>query len=975
MVAYSMIKISPERSILLLALRAFATLAVLGEIAVTRASAQVREKDEPVTLENFIVTGSNIPTAADAVPVPVTFLGPREIERSGLNANLLEVMRKTMPVFSGNGNLGNTNANTANNLTSAGSQASLRNLDTLVLINGRRVSTSGANGRGGRSFVDLNLIPLAAIESVEVLTDGASAIYGADAVGGVVNIKLKHDLQGGAVGARWAVAKSGYNESSAFGVIGASSPHSSITVSTSWSKTDPLLQSDRPFSSNLFGKSSAVSGAVFGTSSVLLSSSLNSPRERNPVGTAATATTLAQLVANGTYGPTTSTDVSNAFDISPYVTLVVGQEQKALVLSHTVDLAGKRLQVFDDFIFTHTDSVLQLAAQGLSGLRVPAASPYNPLTTEISGVSFRYLPAPRVVRNTADMTRATVGLRGELSEKWTWETGYVYSKNHIKSAVDNLIYMPNVALAIAGGYNAQGVPTPGGAYSRVNGDFGATTTNFVIQPALDALARPAGVDPATLENVLGTGHLELASSLKSWDAKVTGQAFNLPAGEIGFAAGVVYTKEYLSGIPDENMRPSVARWSGIAGFEPFSQRRSVKAVFIESRVPLASPRRSLPGAHSLDLTFAYRYEDYNDVGESKAPKYGLRWQPFDEQLTLRYTYSEAFNAPPLFALFGPPAQGSVPIGSMRSVFGPGVDAAQLRTGSNPHLKPSRAKTNSVGFVLSPKAVKGLTLSVDYVHVDQFDAISAVGSLQLLQDVELRGPQSPYTPQVTLDAFAGNPGARVVTHAHELSEFLQAGNQGNRIYVSDTLVNLAAARINTIDLHADYVLPTQVGKFQAATTGTFFLDYQFQNSPSEPFYEYAGAATVGGSGAEGTVPGYRFYSTVSYSVGGWELMIGQTYIPGVVDIGPGGQAAATSATVQRLPVDSFQAWDVQLSYTFGSQGKGVARYLRNLKLLIGVNNAFDEMPPLSKQAFTESNADVATYGSIGRLVFASAQLKF
>lgn len=945
------------------------------------AFVRAEEKDEPVALEHMVITGTNIPMAADTVAVPVTILGAREIEKTGLSANLLEIVRKGMPFFSGNSNLGNTNANTAGNTTSGGSQASLRNLDTLVLINGRRVSTSGAGGRGGRNFVDLNLIPVAAIESVEVLSDGASAIYGSDAVGGVINIKLKHDLNGGAVGVRFGLAKSGYNETSAFAVAGANSPASSLTVAVSWSKTDPLLQKDRPFSEHIFGKSSTVSGAEFpgttafpGYGTVLLSPNLNSPRQQNPVGTAATATTLSQLVANGTYSLSSAADIGNAFDIAPYVTLLIGQEQKAIVLDHSVDLSGKHLQLFDDFIYAHNDGRMQLAAQGVSGIRVLAGSPYNPLTVDFPGVGFRYLPAPRFVHNDADFTRATLGFRGELGRRWNWETGYVYSKNRVKVTTENLIYSPNVALAVAGGYDAQGNPSPGGAYSRVAADYGATNT-FVIQPALDAFARPAAMDRATLNHVLGTGHLQLDSSLKTWDAKISGEAVDLPAGPLGVAAGVVYARDSLSGQPDDNTRVTVARWSGIATFEPFASSRHMKAAFAEARVPIASSGRPLPALHALDLSLAYRMEDYSDAGQSKVPKYGLRWQPIDDQLTFRYTYSRSFTVPSLYLLSGPGTQGTVSSTIMRSIFGSGVDAAQARFGPNPDLKPSTAKSHSIGFVFSPKAVPGLTFSVDYIHIDQTNLVNSIGSGLILQNVDQLGPQSPYVRQVAFDAFPGEPNARSITKAGELTEYLRAGNLGSRIFVSDRLVNASGAKVNAVDVNLNYLLTTSVGKFEFTTTGTFDLDYKVQALPSEPFYEYAGTATVGGSGSEGTLPGYRFYSTVSYRKGPWETMIGHTYIPGVVDLGTGGQGFATSTSLQRRPVDSFQAWDAQISYTIGKDTTGALSLLRNLKFTVGVNNVFDEMPPVAKQAFVEANADIATYGAVGRLVFASAQLRF
>ena len=228
-------------------------------------SATVIGAKETVKLESFVVTGSNIPTAADAVAAPITIINRDEIERTGLGSNLLEIVQTRMPSFAGSGNLGATNGNIAGGTaTSGGSQLSLRNLSTLVLLDGRRLPDSGACARGGRSFVDVNQIPLAAIQSMEVLTDGASAIYGSDAVGGVVNVKLKHDYQGLEVGGRYAMSTGDgdYTQRSAYLVAGAKADRMSLTVSFSKSDITPLLQSERPFSNPQRGKSATISGAL-----------------------------------------------------------------------------------------------------------------------------------------------------------------------------------------------------------------------------------------------------------------------------------------------------------------------------------------------------------------------------------------------------------------------------------------------------------------------------------------------------------------------------------------------------------------------------------------------------------------------------------------------------------------------------------------------------------------------------------------
>ncbi len=960
----------------------------------TAGWAQPAAANDAVKLEKFVVTGSNIPMAADAVAVPVTILSSREIERTGINTNLLEVIRKQLPFFAGNGNLGNSNANTGANSTMGGSQVSLRNLDTLVLINGRRVSNNGANGRGGRSFVDVNQFPVSSIESIEVLTDGASAIYGSDAVGGVVNIKLKQNFNGAEAGARYAVADADYHERSGYTTIGVSRGPVRATVSLSYSQTQPLFQKDRPFSEVIRGRTSTLSGALFpspaivvngaNVTSLFLNPAINSPRDRNPVGTAATAASLNDLVANGTYQVMSTVDIGNTLDLAPYVTLMVKQDQRTGTGTFSADLLEKgRLEFFGDFMVAETDSNSQLAAQPTTpNLSIPANAPFNPTRVALGGASglaaFRYLPRPRMFFNDSELKRLTGGLRGKIGEKFNWEAAYVINDTTTVQRVHNVIYRPNIDRAIAGGFNAQGVPTVGGAFSRVVTGFSESSGTFAFTPALDAMARPGGVDPASLTHVFGTSQSDMSSKLSASDAKISGAVFELPAGEVGMAVGIDTKKERLSGTPDANSRltgPGSQLWLGATFFDPFSRSRDVDAAFAEVRIPVASPKNGIPGLRALDLTAAYRWEDYSDVGESKVPKYGVRWQPFDDQLTLRYTYSESFTAPTMHILYGPVTGGFVNASTMTTIFGPGFNQAQQRSGSNPRLKPSTAETNSWGFVVSPKAVKGLSVSVNYVEIDQVDVIASVGVPTILQSVEQLGAQSPYASQVTLENFVGEAGAQPVTAAGQLGAFLRAGNQGNRIFVFDGAVNLAGQRVKALDVAVDYALPTEAGKFEFSTTGTFFLDYQYQALPSQPYYEYAGHATNAGTGSQGTLPGYRFYTAVTWSKGPWSALLGNTYIPSIVDIGTGGHAFATSTVARRVSLPSYSVFDAQVGYTFRG-GKGAwTGWFNGLRVTAGVNNIANKFGPISPAFNGESNVDIATYSPIGRVWFVSANIKF
>jgi len=152
--------------------------------------------DETQQLEKFVVTGTYLPISADAPAIPVTTVDVQAIENSGEATNLMEVLQKLQPQFSGSLNMGPTNGNTLSGSTNGGAQLALRNFATLFLINGHRAAFNPVDSVGGFQFFDLNLIPVSAVEKIEIVTDGASAIYGSDAVGGVVNIILKSNYEG-----------------------------------------------------------------------------------------------------------------------------------------------------------------------------------------------------------------------------------------------------------------------------------------------------------------------------------------------------------------------------------------------------------------------------------------------------------------------------------------------------------------------------------------------------------------------------------------------------------------------------------------------------------------------------------------------------------------------------------------------------------------------------------------------------------
>ena len=953
------------------------------------------EKSQPRVespeLEVVTVTGSLLPTAPDAVAVPVITVDAKQLEQNGVTTNALEMLRKAIPSFAGRSNAGTSNANNDNQRTAGGSQLQLRNLPTLILVDGRRVANSGVGGINGKNFVDVNQIPAAAIDHIEVLTDGASSIYGSDAIGGVVNFILKSNYKGVNAGGRYAFAHGDYKERSGFVTAGTAVGPLSITATGSYSYSSPLFQSARSFTSPLYNKTSSIPGVVAvgpNNPGGILAPGINSPGQVNPTGAAATATSVNQLIANGTYLPTTPAAVASGFDVSQLQTLLLQQELESFVSSLKMKIFDGRAELFSDVMLSESRSFTQWLPVPATGLSVPANAPSNPLTGNFGGVTFDDLGAPKQFFNNVKAIRLTAGARGDIVHGWTWESGFVFSQSDLVQQQANLPYKPNIPLAIAGGFDANGNAVVGGAYSNVHGGF-ALTGPLVLQPALDPFARGAALNPASLTNIYGSEFINARSALTSFDLQVVGTLFDLPAGAVGLAAGGSVRRETLSGRADPNGRntdPTTGlvtgndqQWLGGTYVDPFNRHRDIDALFAETRLPITSDDWHLPGAAAFDLTAAVRSEKYSDAGSSTVPKIGFRWQPLDRQFTLRGNYSKSFSAPSLYAEYGPTDTRQVAGTVLQGVFGNNYTGMPFNgeDGNNPNLQPAHSQSRSIGFVFQPDFAKGLNVSVDYSAITLNGFAGGLGFNNILQSINTLGSASPYFNNLGVDNFVGSPGAsQPFVNPGDLQKFLTNAAtlkgdpaQANRLYLVDQFRNLAALIEHSYTIEASYVIPSErAGTFTVSTAGAIFTSFDFQDLPSHGFVQYAGTTNnSGGSGGfGGTLPKYRFFTTFDWVYNNLDLTVTNTYVSSTVDTGVNGTSTPT------IPVASYYTFDARAAYDFP-----VPNFHEGTKITaaIGVNNIADRMPPLAPRAFLDNNADVSTFTPIGRLIYATLSVAF
>ena len=933
-------------------------------------------------MDAMVVTGSRVPTPAGAVAAKVVTIDADAIQQAGVDSNVMEILRKSLPSFQGRSNAGTSNANNTNQNTAGGAQIQLRNLDTLILINGRRAAISGIAGIGGKAFVDINQIPPSAIDHIEVLSDGASAIYGSDAVGGVVNIILKSNYEGAEIGGRYGSAsgKGDYKEHSAYFTAGKSFGGLNVTISGSDSHTDPLYQRDRSFSSPLLfnpGRVNVVPGTIGGATPAILAANLSAPG--GLLGTAATAANLAALIANGTYVASTTAGIAASYDITQFQTLLLKQDTQALSVSANAELNGKKLVAFGDVQTAKNKSFTQFLPI-TNTYTVPAGSPFNPVAGTIAGVNFAYWPQPKQYFNDTDSVRVAAGLRGDLGGNWNWDAAFVHSKNDLQQRQRNVLYRPNLTLAIAGGFDASGNAVAGGAFSKVFGGF-STTNPLVVQPALNPFARAAGVNPAALVNLYGTEVIDTRSSLDSFDITLTGTVGELPAGSAGFAAGLATRKDKLSGSTDpngNNTGPTAQRWLGGINADAFSASRTVDSAFAELRIPVTSKKWNVSGAYSLDVIVAARQEKYSDAGNSFVPKVGIRWQPVDESMTLRGSYGKAFTAPTLYAIGGPTATRVAGSGIITGAFGLANPGFPVLDGNNPDLKPSKSNTHSFSMSLAPVSMPGLKLSAEYSSVNQSGYPGGIGFNNILLSVNALGSASPFTPNLARGNYPGLTGATPFANPGDLRAYLAADpNNALNVYAIDRFTNLGGIRVRAYSLSGQYEIPTVAnGTFTLATTGTVFDSFLFQALPGQKFYEFAGTTTNGG-GAQGSIPKHRFYSSFAWDFKDVNVLLGNTFASATKDQFAGGLSFETNSTLAvptqtSTPVPRYVAWDLRVAVKGdalpGGMGKG-------WNAAVGVNNVTNKMPPLAPFAYQDNNADVSTYSPIGRFVYVTASFRF
>src|SRR5262245_42501853 len=624
------------------------------------------------TAERIIVTGSNIPTAEEVGPNPVLNFNRDAITKSG-ERNTEEFLRN-LPIANANGVPVSNNENGSNTAVGAATIA-LRGFDsraTLILVDGRRVAPYPMGNNGGVGvglmFVDLNSIPQSAIESIEILKDGASTTYGADAVAGVVNIKLRHNYHGAEASVEYGNTldkDSGLFTASL--VFGVGDENTNVTGTMNYYHRNSIANRDRGFSAKPAFLSSNTSPYNLQLSSDIAAAAggLN----LNPGGTEfATAPDFTRgLAPASAYIYDADTRVRSGggllpgFDFNQFSLSFPESERYGGYVDMNHKIFGEQMVGYADVFYQNVLTHNELAAPATgsfetkgqttlaippriplngvtppntptfdqTGLALDAFNPFNPFDQIISGGSRARLAefGNRLFDNETDAFLATVGLKGDqlFDGTWGYDTGFRYSK------IKNTQTGTQVSISRFNRIVNQADPI----FDPTSPEFIGTTVAF--NPFGDYRV-PIPSNQATVDFARIHPKDEDVSKLATLDATVyTTSLFKLPAGGVGFAFGGQFRRESLDEEPDAlNVAGDVA---GNSPVPEVSGGRKSFAFYSETNIPIFSPTYSVPGFYALEFTAAGRYEDFRNKDTNVlVPKLGLRWQPFDEELTIRATW-------------------------------------------------------------------------------------------------------------------------------------------------------------------------------------------------------------------------------------------------------------------------------------------------------------------------------------------------
>jgi iron complex outermembrane recepter protein len=634
---------------------------------------------------------------------------------------------------------------------------------TLVLINGRRTIAT-ASALSVNAF-DLNSVPLGAVERIEIVSDSTSAIHGADAIGGVVNIVLRENIPEPRLDIDYgAAAGGGVERHAAFGASGAYGRARGSIVLDYFDRS-PLLGRERDRWNNqdftrlggMDWRSPTASPGNVSSATVENLPGLSSSFAAIPATNPGAALTPADFISTA--------EQRNLESLLRYRSVADAGTRKAALAQGEYGFT-EQLTAYAELLYADRETFDQFESAALSSALVSSANPYNPFGTDVLVDTLLTDLGPRTFTRRTEMIRSAGGLRGRIGE-WDWEASLQKSRD---DAVTVRIGELDPMLV------------------------GAALTASDPREALNPFGGSGANSPTLLRSLLAPpSQSRLRTEAIQSVASVRGSLAPLPAGALELTAGAEWR--------EERVQYDKAPPEDISG----SNRRSIVAGFGELRLPLLSESAKIPAVHDLALVLSGRFDDYSDVGQTFNPEYALIWRP-TSALTVRTSLAESFRPPPLFDLYMPHIDVPIPIADPARN---GEFALPVwHAGGNPDLKPSSADSLNLGLRFEPRQLPAVRLGANYWRIAIDDTIAIPRAERLLAvenlfpDRVLRGPPS------ASDIAAGRPGPVQL--------------------IDVTRMNFGTIRTSGVDVSASVTLDTRAGRFKPELSGTWVHDFTASN---------------------------------------------------------------------------------------------------------------------------------------------------
>ena len=943
------------------------------------AAAQDADTDEDLSFEEVVVTGSRIVRRDLTAPSPISTVDSAEFKFTGAQnvEQVLATLPQTIPGFGGSSN--NPGNGTATvNLRGLGSNR------TLVLVNGRRYLQSNQSG-----VVDLNTIPSSLIERVEVVTGGASAVYGSDALGGVVNFIMKNNFEGLELDGQFDTTYKGdankYNISATVGGNFADG-NGNATLYVNYAKRDALFQGDRNFSTyalgeggnpdllpdESFGLGTGLGG--FGSSGIPGTRVFGGPTvDPDGIPGSGDEFTLGRFNQDGSGNVFTNSD---RFNYAPDNFLQLPQERwMATAMTHYQINDNVRMYLDATFVSNRVPQELAPTPAFVGSLEVNPDSPFFGADVQaaldgirsdtdgdgdIDGDDNAFLPfiGRRMVENgsrqsldTRNGYRILVGFDGEIADGWTYDVSYSYARVDATNLLNNDVSETR--------FRQAALVTDDGS-ACIDASNGCAPLNIfgegnISQAAIDFI------------NV-GAANVTFIET-QNLQALVSGSLGDLTgAGEVGLAIGAEYRKDQSAYRPDEFL--SAGDVLGFNAGQPTVGGYDVYEAFAEMVVPLIS---DAPMAKNLEMTLAARVSDYSSAGVVWSYAGGLTYSPSDD-ISFRGQYQRAVRAPNVAELFGGNANGfpgatdpcsdannNITATVIALCEAQGVPAGltgnftQANTqiegifGGNPDLFEESSDTYTVGAVITPEALSGFTMSVDWYDITIDDAVSTLGGgVNNILDIcynQVQDLSSIYCQAITRRSD-GNV------------DTVFAGN-----------ANIGQIKTSGIDLQWNYTTDVDFGFFEGGSVlGFNFIGTHILNSSVIPDLAVGDENVC--DGQYGNIcgrpdPKYRFNLRSTLANGPLVLSLNWRWLDGLDD-----DQIFNDPNVSRadLPVPSVSAENYfDLSFTYDMND--------TIQLFGGARNILNNKPTFLGDSQQQANTFPETYDAIGTRFFIGSRLRF